>query len=128
MSSSGDPPGQLQPDPNINIIPHEGSGIPVSKSAGGLFTMIADFRELIVGKITGDVVASHSKNSALMYVFITWFMHEMFLAKIYRKHGPEMEASFGPNFSNLRLKYRPKLKKHFPFSDWEMVEPGDPKQ
>ncbi|HBK80086.1 MAG TPA: hypothetical protein DDZ83_10510 [Nitrospinae bacterium] len=125
---SGTPPEQLQPNSNINIIPHEGSGIPVSKSAGGLFTMIVDFSELIVGKITGDVVASYSKNNALMYVFITWFMHEMFLAEIYGKHASEMEASFGPNFSRLRQKYRPKLKKHFPFADWEMVEPGGPQQ
>ncbi|MEE9241008.1 MAG: hypothetical protein V3U53_07455, partial [bacterium] len=97
---------------------------PVSKSAEGLLTMVVDFTELFVSKLTGDVICSYSRNSALMYVFITWFTHEMFLAEIYAKHGPEMDASFGPQFSNLRRKYRPQLEKHFPFADWEMVDPS----
>jgi predicted transcriptional regulator len=120
---SGKLPEGLMPNPGIQIIPHEGSGAPVSKSAEGLLTMVIDFTELFVGKLTGDVICSYSRNSALMYVFITWFTHEMFLAEIYAKHGPEMDASFGSQFSDLRRKYRPRLEKHFPFADWEMVDP-----
>lgn len=122
---SGDPPHELSSNPHIHVIPHEGSGVAVSKSAEGLLTMVVDFTDLFVSKLTGDVICSYSRNSALMYVFITWFTHEMFLAEIYARHGAEMDASFGPRFSNLRRKYRPQLEKHFPFADWEMMEPGN---
>lgn len=104
----GDDPAPLRVHPKMAVFLHEGDGIKRG-AADVLFTLSTDFAGVMIATHhpSRGVSASYARNRSIVYVVQTMFTHEFYLAEIYAKIGPVLDANFGKELAALRRKYRP---------------------
>lgn len=109
----GEDYASLRVDSRIVVFPHEGDAIKRG-AADVLFTMTTDFSGVMIATHTDrGIVASYARNRAIVYVIQTLFLHEFYLAEMYKKIGGVLDSTFGKELGKLRKKYRPKdMERH----------------
>lgn len=104
----GADPAPLQAHPKMTVFLHEGDGIKRG-AADVLFTITTDFAGVMIATHhpSRGVSGSYARNRSIVYVVQTMFTHEFYLAEIYAKVGPVLDATFGKELASLRQQYRP---------------------
>lgn len=92
---------------NIEIIPHEGKGAVTGRALNYLVTISIDAKETFIASYGRGSMGYYTHNKAIVYLLNTMILHEIYLAEIYRKLGPDIDELFGPDLEKLRGRYRP---------------------
>jgi HTH-type transcriptional regulator, sugar sensing transcriptional regulator len=88
--------------PGCHIYIHEGNGVRMG-TADNLFTLAIDHVEMLTARDDGEVVAARTRNTPIVNLAESLVRHDYYLAEIFARFGPEIEAAFGPYLRNLRL-------------------------
>ena len=91
----------------ISMFPHEGDGVVRSEPQRLLFAMVVDGAGVLIASRKEPATASYARNPAIVYTVQTLLLHEIYLAEIYRKFGPQLTKQYGKGLLKLRKKYRP---------------------
>ena len=72
------------------------------------FTLIADSKEVLTGKIDGpeEVEAIWSMNEGLVMLAVDYIRHDIYFMKIAKRFNPLLKEKFGERYENLRDLYR----------------------
>jgi HTH-type transcriptional regulator, sugar sensing transcriptional regulator len=89
---------------NARVYLHEGNGIRVG-NADNLFTITADFNTALTAKMHGEVHAAHTSNESIVTMAESFIRHDLYLAEIFQRFGPQIDAAFGPFLASLRRRY-----------------------
>lgn len=81
---------------------HESNGVRMG-STDNLFTIAVDHVEMLTAAIAGDVLAAHTRNSPIVTMAESLIRHDYYMAEIFARFGPEIDAAFGPYLRDLRL-------------------------
>lgn len=81
---------------------HEGNGVRMG-STDNLFTITADHREMITARMNEDAQAVHSRNQTIVNVAESLIRHDYYMAEIFLKFAPQIDAVFGQHLRDLRL-------------------------
>lgn len=87
------------------VYAHEGDGTVVGL-ARHLVTLTVDFEEALIFNIREESGA-HTRSGPVVNLADSLIRHEIYLAEIFSKLGPELEENFGPALLKLRKKYLP---------------------
>ena len=74
---------------------------------GHLLTIAVDYCAALVGSLDEPVGAVFTRNPALVRAAEKLIRDETYMAAIYERFGPELEAAFGPHLVNLRTRLLP---------------------
>jgi len=83
---------------------HEASNLAVG---GHLLTLAVDNGAALVASLDEPVGAVYTRNPALVRVVEKLIRDETYMAAIYERFGPQLEAAFGPHLVNLRTRLLP---------------------
>lgn len=97
---------RLRKHPGMVIFAHEGSGVLIGANEA-ILTIATDSGSAMIVSFARDPVGSYTRNPWIVYAIETMVLHEIFLAEIYKKIGPALDAKFGKQLMKLRKKYRP---------------------
>ena len=86
------------------IYRHESPSLMVG---GHLLTLAVDYSAALVGSLDEPVSAVFTRNPALVRAVEKLIRDETYMAAIYDRFGPELEAAFGPHLVNLRTRLLP---------------------
>jgi sugar-specific transcriptional regulator TrmB len=89
---------------NVQVYLHEGNGVRVG-NADNLFTITTDFKTALTANMRGDVYAAYTRNESIVTMAESLIRHDMYLAEIFRRFGPQIDAAFGPFLVSLRRQY-----------------------
>jgi sugar-specific transcriptional regulator TrmB len=81
---------------------HEGSGVRMG-SADNLFTVAVDHAEMLTAAMDGEVMAAHSRNRPIVNLAQSLIRHDYYMAEIFARFGPQIDAEFGPHLKALRM-------------------------
>nr|WP_281351909.1 TrmB family transcriptional regulator [Microvirga makkahensis] len=81
---------------------HEGSGVRMG-SADNLFTVAVDHTEMLTAALDGEVTAAHSRNRPIVNLAQSLIRHDYYMAEIFARFGPQIDAEFGPHLKALRM-------------------------
>ncbi|HVO87607.1 MAG TPA: helix-turn-helix domain-containing protein [Casimicrobiaceae bacterium] len=100
----GDDAARFRFGEHVRVYLHEGNGVRVG-SADNLFTITTDFNTALTAKMQGDVHAAYTRNESIVTMAESLIRHDMYLAEIFEKFGPQIDAAFGPFLVSLRHRY-----------------------
>jgi sugar-specific transcriptional regulator TrmB len=89
---------------NVRVHLHEGNGVRVG-NADNLFTITTDFKTALTAKMHGDVHAAYTRNESIVTMAESLIRHDLYLAEIFQRFGPQIDAAFGPFLVSLRHRY-----------------------
>ena len=92
--------------PPSRVYMHEGSGMEVGL-AYTLVTVATDFREALTVNMVEGGFGAYTRNLPVITLAESLIRHEIYLAEIFERFGPRIEAEFGPALVSLRQKYLP---------------------
>ncbi|AOB30231.1 hypothetical protein AKI39_05305 [Bordetella sp. H567] len=103
----GDPAelDELRSLPNAIVYAHEGDGTIVGM-ARHLITLTVDFEETLIFNVR-DESGAFTRSNPVVNMADSLIRHEVYLAEIFNKLGPELTRHFGPALVKLRKKYLP---------------------
>lgn len=81
---------------------HESSGVRMG-SADNLFTVAVDHAEMLTAAMDDEVVAAHSRNRPIVNLAQSLIRHDYYMAEIFARFGPQIDAEFGPHLRALRM-------------------------
>lgn len=81
---------------------HEANGMRVG-TADNLFTLAVDHKEMLTAAVEGDVIAAHTRNHPVVTMAEALIRHDYYMAEIFARFRPEIDALFGPHLRDLRL-------------------------
>ncbi|WP_414473088.1 TrmB family transcriptional regulator [Microvirga sp. M2] len=81
---------------------HEGSGVRMG-SADNLFTLAVDHAEMLTAAMDGEVIAAYSRNRPIVNLAQSLIRHDYYMAEIFARFGPQIDAEFGPHLKALRM-------------------------
>lgn len=81
---------------------HEANGVRMG-TADNLFTLAVDHLEMLTATVEGDVVAAYTRNRPIVTMAESLIRHDYYMAEIFARFGPDIEAAFGPYLRDLRL-------------------------
>ncbi|MES2183405.1 MAG: helix-turn-helix domain-containing protein [Pseudomonadota bacterium] len=87
------------------VYAHEGDGTVVGL-ARHLVTLTVDFEETLIFNIREESGA-YTRSSPVVNMADSLIRHEIYLAEIFSRLGPQLDEHFGPALLNLRKKYLP---------------------
>lgn len=87
------------------VYAHEGDGTVVGLGRH-LVTLSVDFEETLIFNLK-DESGAHTRSSPVVNLADSLIRHEVYLAEIFDKLGPQLEKHFGPALFSLRKKYLP---------------------
>lgn len=91
---------------NAHVYLHEGNGIMVGMSQT-LLTLTTDFKEALTANIGKDGYGAFTHSRPVVNLAESLIRHELYLAEIFKKFGPALDAAFGPALLSLRQQYLP---------------------
>lgn len=91
--------------PGSIVYAHEGDGTVVGL-ARHLITLTVDFEETLIFNIREESGA-YTRSSPVVTLADSLIRHEIYLAEIFNRLGPELTEHFGPALLKLRKKYLP---------------------
>ena len=80
---------------------HEGNGVRMG-TADNLFTVTVDHQEALTATVGEDVFASYTLNRPIVTMAESLIRHDFYLAEIFQRFGPDIEAAFGLHLQALR--------------------------
>jgi hypothetical protein len=89
------------PRGDVHLWPHEGNGADMGE---GLFTIAVDSRQALAFD-TESFNGTASENPIFVFLADVLLRHEIYLAEIMERLGPEVESHFGPALYRLRERY-----------------------
>lgn len=109
----GDDPEEFRFNDNCEIHVHEASGVRMG-TADNLFTMIVDHHEMLTANETSQIQAAHTRNQAVVKMALSLLRHDYYIAEIFKRFKPEIDAEFGPHLARLRQRsYTPEQLESF---------------
>ena len=96
-------------DPPSRVFMHEGNGLEVGL-ANTLITVTRDFEEALTVNTAEGGFGAHTRNVPVVNMAESLIRHEIYLAEIFGRFGPQIEAAFGPALVSLRRNYLPKAQ------------------
>lgn len=88
--------------PSCRVYIHEANGVRMG-TADNLFTLAVDHLEMLTATVEGDVVAAYTRNRPIVTMAESLIRHDYYMAEIFARFGPDIEAAFGPYLRDLRL-------------------------
>lgn len=88
--------------PRCRTFIHEGNGVRMG-STDNLFTIAADHEEMVTARFSGDAQAVHTRNKPIVNMAESLIRHDFYMAEIFMRFGPQIDAEFGPYLRDLRL-------------------------
>jgi HTH-type transcriptional regulator, sugar sensing transcriptional regulator len=88
--------------PNCRVYIHEANGVRMG-TADNLFTLAVDHAEMLTAATDGEVIAAHTRNRPIVTMAASLVRHDYYMAEIFARFGPEIDAAFGPYLRDLRL-------------------------
>ena len=85
---------------------HEGSGVLIGP-ARELITITIDFEEALTANVGKSGHGAFTRSAPVVYMAESLLRHEVYLAEIFLKFGPQIENTFGAALVKLREKYLP---------------------
>lgn len=89
---------------NCRVYIHEANGVRMG-TADNLFTIAVDHKEMLTAAMDGEVVGAHTRNHPVVTMAASLIRHDYYMAEIFSRFGPEIDAAFGPYLRDLRLAY-----------------------
>ncbi|MBI4540830.1 MAG: TrmB family transcriptional regulator [Gemmatimonadetes bacterium] len=90
----------------VRVYLHEASGMVVALGMH-LIMLTRDFEETLVANTADGGYGAHTRSRPIVEVTDSLIRHEVYLAEIFQRFGPEIERAFGPALLSLRQKYLP---------------------
>lgn len=81
---------------------HENDGVRMG-TTDNLFTLAIDHAEMLTARLDGEFVAAHTRNQPIVNLAQSLVRHDYYMAEIFTRFGPEIEAVFGRHLRDLRL-------------------------
>ena len=100
----GEDEGRFRVGKTVQVYLHEGNGVRVG-NADNLFTITTDFKTALTAQMQGDVHAAYTRNESIVTMAESLIRHDVYLAEIFRRFGPQIDAVFGPFLASLRQRY-----------------------
>ena len=88
----------------VRVFLHEGNGVRIG-NADNLFTITTDFTTALTAQMVGGVHAAYTRNQAIVTMAESLIRHDMYLAEIFERFGPQIDKAFGPYLQSLRRDY-----------------------
>lgn len=98
----GPDPEEFTFGPRCRTYIHEANGVRMG-SADNLFTLTVDHREMVTAKVSDTPVAVHTSNTTIVNLAESLVRHDYYMAEIFQKFAPQIDATFGPYLRDLRL-------------------------
>lgn len=98
----GPDPDEFRFTDRCRIYVHEATGVRMG-TADNLFTLAIDHVEMLTAAMGDEVIAAHTRNRPIVTVAESLIRHDYYMAEIFARFGPEIEAAFGPYLRDLRL-------------------------
>ena len=95
---------RFQFNKSVRIFLHEGNGVRIG-NADNLFTITTDFTTALTAQMYGGVHAAYTRNQAIVTMAESLIRHDMYLAEIFERFGPQIDKAFGPYLQSLRRNY-----------------------
>lgn len=92
--------------PPSRVYMHESSGLEVGL-ANSLVTVATDFKEALTVNTAEGGFGAYTRNLPVVNLAESLIRHEIYLAEIFGRFGPQIEATFGPALVSLRSRYLP---------------------
>lgn len=89
---------------NVRVYLHEGNGVRVG-NADNLFTITTDFTTALTAKMHGEVYAAYTRSEPIVTMAESLIRHDLYLAEIFQRFGPQIDEAFGPFMLSLRREY-----------------------
>lgn len=89
---------------NVRVYLHEGNGVRIG-NADNLFTIATDFKTALTANMHGEVHAAYTRNKPIVTMAESLIRHDMYLAEIFHRFGPQIDEAFGPFLVALRRRY-----------------------
>ena len=89
---------------NVRVYLHEGNGVRIG-NADNLFTIATDFKTAVTANMHGEVHAAYTRNKPIVTMAESLIRHDMYLAEIFQRFGPQIDEAFGPFLVSLRRRY-----------------------
>lgn len=89
---------------NVRVYLHEGNGVRVG-NADNLFTITTDFTTALTAKMHGEVYAAYTKSEPIVTMAESLIRHDLYMAEIFQRFGPQIDEAFGPFLLSLRRAY-----------------------
>jgi sugar-specific transcriptional regulator TrmB len=87
---------------NSRVYIHEGNGVRMG-TTDNLFTVTSDRKEMVTAVMAEEVTAVHTRNQPIVNMAESLIRHDYYMAEIFDRLGPQIDASFGPYLRDLRL-------------------------
>lgn len=72
-------------------------------STDNLFTIAADHEEMVTARFSGGAQAVHTRNKPIVNMAESLIRHDFYMAEIFMRFGPQIDAAFGPYLRDLRI-------------------------
>ena len=83
------------------VFVHEASGVRMG-SADNLFTIATDQTQMLTANEDGSIRAAYTQNLAVVKMALSLIRHDFYMAEIFERFKPDLDAAFGPHLSSLR--------------------------
>jgi sugar-specific transcriptional regulator TrmB len=100
----GDDPERFAFPGDVQVYLHEGNGVRIG-NADNMFTITTDFDMALTASVVGEDVATYTSSKPFVTMAESLIRHDVYIAEIFQRFGPELEEAFGPFLVRLRLKY-----------------------
>ncbi len=100
----GTDPGRFRFSDNVRVYLHEGNGVRIG-NADNLFTIATDFKTALTAKMHGEVHAAYTSNESIVTMAESLIRHDIYLAEIFERFGPQIDEAFGAYLVELRRRY-----------------------
>jgi len=87
---------------NCRVYIHEGDGTRMG-TADNLFTIAVDHQRMLTANTEGDVIAAYTSCAPIVTMAHSLIRHDLYMAEIFAKFGPQIETTFGPYLRDIRL-------------------------
>lgn len=98
----GPDPEEFRFGPRCRTFIHEGNGVRMG-STDNLFTITSDHTEVVTARMGEGAQAVHSRNPTIVNVAESLIRHDYYMAEIFLRLAPQIDAAFGPYLRDLRL-------------------------
>lgn len=81
---------------------HESDGTRMG-TADNLFTIAVDQQRMLTANTEGDVIAAHTSCPPIVTMALSLIRHDLYIAAIFDRFGPQIDEAFGPYLRDIRL-------------------------
>ena len=87
---------------NCRVYVHESDGTRMG-TADNLFTIAVDQQKMLTANMVGDVMAAYTSCPPIVTMAHSLIRHDLYIAEIFRRFGPQIDKAFGPYLRDIRL-------------------------